>query len=139
MRILFHHTHGYDWEKVEPSQVQEGDKTATNAAGDLTRRIKIESPSTDVSLPGGALERIHADREAAGLPKKSDVSILVQHLGDAVVPAHFDTDDLVAVQVEEDPEMEAALAAVFGVPAGAPTNDATPVVTQAPAQEETSA
>lgn len=130
MKILFHHTHGFDWETIEEGAAKEGDVTATNAAGDLTRRIKIESPWTDVSLAGGAIEAIHADREAAGLPKKSSNSILIQHLEDAVVPAHFELDDLLSIQVEEDPELEAALAGAFGVPAGAPPEVASaPVAT----------
>lgn len=136
MRILFHHTHGFDWEKVNPADVNPGDRTATNAAGDLTRRIKIESPWTDVSVPGGAIERIHADREAAGLPNKSSMSVLIQHLEDAVIPAHFDTENLVSVQVEEDSDVEAALAAVFGVPAGAPGQGASAPVENAPVEEE---
>lgn len=133
MHIRFHHAQAYDWEKVAESDVQPGDVTATNAAGDLVRRVKIDSPHTSVTFSAGSIEKIHADREAAGLPKKSDLAVIFQHLTDAVLPHHFEQADLTGVECDNK-DHEAPLASLFGVPVAEPTPEPEPAAApEAPA------
>lgn len=96
MFVRFHHTHGYTWEKVTQDRLQPGDVVATNVADELERRVKIESPHTTSAFEGSALDRQHEAREAAGLPKVSDVSVVCRHLEDCVIAQghHFDLEDV---------------------------------------------
>lgn len=117
MYVRFHHTQAFAWEKIAEGEAGPDDVVATNAQGDLVRRIVIESPDTVTHLEPTGLDRINEGREDAGLARLSDFAVLSRHLSDAVVGTghHFDLADLTAIECD-DKEMEGPLAAYFGVP-----------------------
>lgn len=115
MRIRFNHTKCFDWETVKPADVKDGDVTGSNAKGEMTRRISIDSPYTDTQFAGGAVDAIHSERAEAELSTKSDYQVMARHIEDAVVPLHFNLADVTSVECDEDPKLATFLTDYFNI------------------------
>lgn len=108
-------------------QLNVDDVLGTNAKGEVVRRIGLDSPYTETTFAGGALDTIHDDRDAAGLSRKTDYQIIAHHLEDAVIPTHFNLNDVTDIICEEDQELADFLKMYFQInqQTGVPTNDTT--------------
>lgn len=140
MIVTFHHTHAYDWEKVDFDQVMQpatddsgkpmtdpdtGEplyvqvdpqaKLATNLHGDLTRRHEVESSSTTVHFSPEAVELIQAE-QAAISKHQSAKSIIAELLEDGAAAVRFGVNRLTDITVDPtDKALRTYLLEHFGV------------------------
>lgn len=140
MIVTFHHTHAFDWEKVDFDQVmrpatdeagkpltdpdtgeplyeqtEPQDKLATNLHGDLTRRHEVESANTTVHFSPDAVELIQAEQEAIG-KHQSAKSIIAELLEDGAASVRFGVDKVTDITVDPpDKALRTYLLGHFGV------------------------
>lgn len=141
MKVTFHHTYAYDWEKVDFDDVMQlaedaegnllteageslytqrdpADILATNIQGDLTRRTEVESPTTTVEFAPFAIELIQAEQQAIG-KQQSARSITAELLQNGAANARFDTSKVTDITVEpSDDGLRSYLLEHFGVGVG---------------------
>ena len=163
MKVIFHHTHAYDEERVqfddvmqpalngetgvqltdpdsgEPlfEQVNPQDVLGVNVHGDMTRRTTVVSEHTTVQVAPGAVELICQERIAANSRyPKTFRPVLAELLVTGAAAERFDLAHLYDITIEPDdqPGLRDYLLEYFGV---TPQAEPTPEPTPEPAPEPT--
>jgi hypothetical protein len=84
------------------------------------RELQSKAGVTKIDLEEEVEARLIADAQAAG-KRKSRVQLIADHIENAVMPHHSETEHYVSVSVDGDPELEKYLAARFDVPVVTPS------------------
>ena len=113
--IVLEQSSYYEWVLTPVADVKEGDTTVeSHYPGFVLVKTQIFEPTaTETYLEDTAVDRINADRAAAGLAPLSDVLIMIRHLQDGVFPYHCPPGSITRVYSNDAPALGSALHAVF--------------------------
>lgn len=117
-QIEVDHSAYYRWLPVKDEDVADGMVLieATWPGFHMYRETIDEATTSTTGVNVDALRSENADRKAAGLSARPDVSNLIRHLEDGPFPKHFPMESITGIRCN-NPKIEAALKAHF-VPEG---------------------